>query len=843
MQPCATIPEQIAQNRTYSRAFVARGVHFLPHGMAYLRTSTRALLNTPGFSSVAVLTLAVAIAANAALFSIYDQLVLNPVSVPQPSSLVAIWAGNPQLNFNAPAVSWPRFAEIERQARSFSAVAVSAFDNFTLTRRDDQPQQLNGLRVSHGFFRTLGVAPATGRDFSPADDVPNGPAVCVISHELWTSQFAARPIVGETIQLNGQPWLVVGVMPPRMTVPFRQVQVFAPRVFEVSGLTPQQIESGAGYAQPIARLAKGVTRAQAQLELTAIGQRYKEQFGAKLDANNASEARDYVDSIVGNLKPTFYTLIGAVGFVLLIACANVSSLFLGRLTARYKEIAVRQSLGATRAAIIRQCLGESLIFSTVAGLVGTLLALWALAAAQSAFATQLPANTTFALNWRAAAFLALIALISALMVGLVPALQASKTNLVEALKDATRGSSGARGGRLRAGLIVAEVALSVVLLVGSGLLLMNFVSLQRTPPGFDPSGVAAAFVGVPAGRYTTTAQQSEFFTRVIEQLRANPQITHAAAGLGLPVSGFGARSPYSVVGRPILPLPQRPLAGLQIVSEDYFALMRIPIRKGRAFTAEDREGAPGACIINEALADRLFPGESPIGRQLARGRDANLVHTIVGVSANVRSNGLNAPVPDEVYYPMRQLGRPNLSVIARTNGDPEALQSAIRVAVAAVDRDQPISFFQTLDNALAQSLGVQRIVASLTGAFAVIALVLATIGLYSVVAYAVAQRTSEIGIRMALGARPGQVLALVMRGGLKLVALGVVIGLVGAAGLAQLIPTMLANVHPLDPVVYVTVAMFFALVAALACLLPSLRASRIDPLMALSDRSARGRVR
>jgi predicted permease len=802
--------------------------------MTTVKAGVRSLLNTPGFSLVAVLTLAVGIASNAALFSVYDQLVLHPIAVPDPASLVAIWSNNVQANFNAPAVSWPRFAELQRSARSFSSIGVSAFDNFTLTNNGEQPDQLNGLRVSGAFFKTLGVGPAKGRDFSAADDVPNGPAVCIISHELWTTRFGQREsVVGEIIQLNGQPWQVVGIMPPLLTRPFGQVQVFAPRVFEVPGLSALQIDAGAGYLQPIARLAPGVSIDQAGTELLAISQAYGRQFGGKLDSNNISEPRDFVDSIVGPLKPTFYTLLAAVGFVLIIACANVASLFVGRLTGRQKEIAVRQSLGATRGAIVRQFLTESLILSGIAGAAGALLARWALSGIQAAVAQQVPPNTVFSLHWRALAFIAGAALLSAGFVGLVPALQASKTELIESLKDSARGSSGARGGRLRAILIVSEVALSVVLLVGSALLLLSFLSLQRTPPGFDPAGVATAFVAVPPARYTTAVAQANFFEQVIERLRANPRVTSAAASLALPINGFGARSPYSVAGRPILPLPQRPLAGLQAVSEDYFSLLRIPLLAGRAFTPLDRDGAPGVCIINQTLAKRLFSGESPLGHTLLRGRNAEIPNEIVGVIADVRSNGVNAPVPDEVYYPMRQLGKPGMSVSARIDGDPALLQGIIRAAVAEADRDQPISFFQSLDAAFTQSLGIQRIVASLTACFAGVALVLAAIGLYSVVAYAVAQRTSEIGIRMALGARPGQVVGLVIGGGLKLVAIGLVIGLSGAAGTAKLMAQLLSNVEPLDPIVYGSVAVFFGIVAVLACLLPSLRASRIDPLIAL----------
>ena len=519
--------------------------------------------------------------------------------------------------------------------------------------------------------------------------------------------------------------------------------------------------------------------------------------------------------------------------MLLIACANVASLFVGRLSGRQKEIAVRQSLGATRAAVVRELLVESVTVAALAGLVGTALAHWALKAVGLLAAQQLPPNTEFALNWRAWCFIVGIALVSAVLVGLVPALQASKTDIVTVLKDATRGSSGARGGRLRSSLIVAEVAFSVVLLVGSSLLLVSFISLERTPPGFDPTGVATAFVGLPPSKRVTPREQAEFFSQVIEELRRNPTITHATASLGLPVAGFGLQSPYSVAGRPILPLPQRPLGYFQVVSEDYFATLHIPIVMGRGFTADDRDTSPGVCIINQTIARHLFPGQSPLGQVFLRGRDADVRMTVIGVIADVKSNGLNAPVPEEIYYAMRQLPKPALNVTARTTGDPALLQTAIRAAVAAVEHDQPISFFQSLDTLLAQSLGVQRLVATLTGCFAMIALVLAAVGLYAVVTYAVAQRRGEIGIRMALGARPGQVLGLIMGGGLKLVAFGLVLGLAGAAGMARLIATLLSNVQPLDPVIYGSVAGFFTLVAAFACFLPSFRASQIDPVVAL----------
>jgi putative ABC transport system permease protein len=622
-------------------------------------------------------------------------------------------------------------------------------------------------------------------------------------------------------------------MPPRLSPPYAQVQILAPRVFEVGGLTPLQIENGASYAQPIARLKPGVSLEQARAELASISRNYREKFGGKLDAVNTTEAQMFVTSLVGNLEPTFYTLLAAVAFVLLIACANVASLCLARLVTRHKELAVRQAIGATRGRVRRQFLIESLVFSLIAGGLGTVLGFFVLSAIEKFLGPQLPPNTQLTLNARALLFTIAISIATAMLVGLAPAIHASRTNVGDALKDYIRGSTGERAGRMRAILIVGEVALSVVLLVGSTLLLISFLKLQSTSPGFEPKGAAAAFVGISTNRLKTPGQQAEFFNPVIERLRSQPHVTAAAASVGLPLSGFSPRSPYSVEGRPVLPLPQRPLAGLSIVSEDYFSLMRITLLEGRVFTTDDREGAPGVCIINESLAKRLFPGESALGKVLLRGRDAELKSEIVGVIRDVKTLGVNAPTPDEIYHPMRQLGRPNMALVARTDGDPAMLQTALRAAVAEVDKNQPISFFSTLENSVAQSLGTQRTVATFTSVFAGLAVALAAVGLYSALAYAVSRRTPEIGIRVALGAKPSEVIVLVLRSGLRLVFAGLGIGIVAAAFAARLIQTLLFNVQPVDPIVYGGVVVLFTLVAALACLVPSLRASRIDPLVAL----------
>jgi putative ABC transport system permease protein len=799
--------------------------------MTDFRIAVRALRRSPGFTAIAMLTMAAAIGANTAMFSVFDRLILHAVEIPNPGSLVAIWFNNPQRNIQTPSSSIPRYEELRAYAKSFDSIGLSAFDSFTLTGSGNATQ-LNGLRVSASFLPTLGVSPAHGRNFTPEEDVPNGPNVCIVSHEFWQTQFGGtQDLVGRNIDLNGVPFQVIGIMPPRLTVPFRQTQVFAPRVADVAGLTRVQIDAGATFAQPIARLKAGVSMEQARAELVAFSKGYQERNPARVDAQNVSEPRDFVSTVVSGLEPAMYTLLGAVACVLLIAIANVSSLFLTRLLGRRKEIATRLSLGANRATIIRQCVVESLVFSVTAGLLGIAVAVGALAILQSVVATQLP-NTTLSLSWPALLFTAGISTLSAVFVGLFPALQASRPDLVESLKDSARGSSSTRGGRLRQVLIVAEVALSVVLLVGAGLLLITFVRLQGTAPGFTSAGSASAFVSLPPTQYATPVQQSQFYEDVIERLRTQPGVTMAAVTLSPPLSGFSPRTTYAIAGQPLPPLGQRPLVTLNIVSDDYFRMLEIPLKVGRAFEPDDRNTAPRVCVVNETFARRLFGLESPVGRSLRMGRDTLPPVEIVGVVQDVKSAGLNVPVPDEIYVPLRQLPRSGMNVIVKTAGDPSTMQTAIQAAVAAVDKTQAISFFATLDSTVSASLGQQQLLAMLTGIFAALALALALIGLYSVLAYLVTQRTNEIGIRMALGATQGQVVALVMRNGMRLVAIGLAVGLTAAAGTSHLIQQLLFGVTPLSPLVYLSVASAFAVIAAAACVAPSLRASRIDPLRA-----------
>jgi predicted permease len=802
--------------------------------MRDLRYAARSLLKSSGFSLVAILTIAIGIGANTALFSTFNTLVLHPQSFPQSDQLVRLWANNAGVGLNAPAMSWPRYEFIRDHQRSFSSVSVAAFTGYTITRDGADPEQANTVAVTESFFPTLGVVPVYGRNFTREEDTPSGPRVVIISYEYWQRAFGGRAsAVGDRLTLNGNPYTIVGITPPALSTPYRTVLLYVPRPFEGNGLTLPQVLTGGGYLGATARLKPGITLEQASSEVAVLSRDYRAAFPDKLDAKNDTVVKTFAEELVGNIRPTFYLLLGAVGLVLLIACANVASLFLGRLSARHREIAVRLALGATRRQLVGQFFAESALFSVVAGAAGLLVASWALAAIQRLAGTQLPPGVVLRLDARALVFTVGVSLCTALLVGLLPALQASRGNLSAVLNDSTRGSSGASSARFRSMLIVGEVTLSVVLLVLSGLLLVSFVRLQRAPPGFNPQGVATSLINLPASRYATGTQQADFYDQLLERLETQPQVKRAAIVVGLPLSGIQPRSPYAVAGRPIPPLRERALASLDIVSDHYFDTMRIPLREGRNFEARDAETSPLVCLVNESFAKRLFPGQSALGKVLLRGANADIKCEIVGIVGDVKSTGLTAPAPDEMYFRFRQMARTLAFIVVRTDGDPEALRPILRSTVMDLDRNQPVAMFQTLEASLAEALGAQRVAAWLTVVFAAVALLLSALGLYSVLAYAVTQRTSEIGIRTALGAARHQVVALVLRSSLKLVMVGLVLGLAAAAGAARLIQTLLYYVQPLDPLIYAAVTVLFAVIAIVACLLPSLRASRIDPIIAL----------
>jgi putative ABC transport system permease protein len=582
----------------------------------------------------------------------------------------------------------------------------------------------------------------------------------------------------------------------------------------------------------LGRLGPGVTIEQAQSELNALNADYSSRFVGRTDAANLTRAVPFVETLVANQRQTMVILLAAVGAVLLVACANASTLFLGRLLERQRETAVRQALGASRAQIIRQFLLESLGLSTLAALAGLGFA-WALNRAVAIFlGPSLPQGTTITIDGTALTAAFAVVVVAALLVGVVPAWYVTRPVMAPLLAFARGDSRTPTGRRLRTLLVLTEVALSCVLLIGAAMLVTSLIRLQESSPGFDLRGVAASNVTLPPQRYAGAERQSAFVTAVVERLKHTPGVQKAAAVFGLPLGGGFSFHQYVVAGRPIPPPSERPRAGIRLVTEDYFDLMRIRLQAGRLFTDRDRAGAPNVCIVNESMAKRVFNG-NPLGQAILRGRDANLRYEIVGIVDDVRSYGVRQPVVDEVFYPLRQLPWPQFTIVAKTSADPESLRQPMATALSEVDPSQPIDLFATMPQLFDQSSGAERSMASIAVAFAVMALGMALLGLYAVLAQSVASRSAEIGVRVALGADRSRIVRLILQSGLTIVGGGIGVGLGAAVFAARSLATQLYNVDPGDPMIFGGVAALFAVVAVLACLAPSWRAATLDPIQTL----------
>ncbi len=802
--------------------------------LADLRFAFRSLSKTPGFTVVAVLTMAIAIGACTALFSVLQAVVLRPLPYPTPESLVSIWAKNTERNLEAPALSWAKFEAFRTRTDVFSDVSMSAGNSFTLTEGDGEPEQIPGLHVTQNFLPVLGLNPIRGRNFSREEDSEGGAPVAMISRQLWQTRFSSDPaIVGRLVQFDGIGRTVVGVF-DNLPLPFNGTSVLVPRADDLPYL-PRANRDNAITHQAIARLAPGVTLKAANLRLAEMVQQFKADRGSHIDAENQNELRTVTQQVLGNLDRTFWTLAGAVAAVLLIACANIANLFLARVSARQKEIAVRMSLGARRSEVVRQFLAESIVFTIGAGVVGLMLSWWSLRGIQVIAGPQLPRADEISLDPVVLAFALLTALIAAVLIGVYPAWQASRTDVGTVLKDNTRGAGGGSAAKaFRHFLVVAQVALSLTLLICAGLLVLSFSKLQSAELGFSVERRALGQLNLPASRYSTPEKSREFYQQLQQKLNEAPELEAGGVGFGLPLTGVGAISPFAVQGRPIPELTKQPLASNRQVSYGYFAAMGIQLREGRFFTADDRNGGEDVVVINETLAKKLFPGESALDKVLVAGRNATKFR-IVGVIRDVKATGLATPPPDEIYFPRSQRGGTFMNVVAsaRPGMNAASVIPVLRRLVKEIDPTLAVATPQTYEQLVSQSIGVQRVTMALLLAFAAIAALLAAVGVYSVMAYAVTQRTGEIGVRMALGATPGSILALVLRSGAGQVGGGLVLGLVGALAASRLLSEALYQVKPFDPLVFSAVAAFFALVATVACLVPAARAMRVNPLDAL----------
>ena len=799
--------------------------------LADVRSAVRHLIKSPGFTFVAVLGLALGIGANAALFSVVNSVFLRPLAYPEPDRLVRLSSTVQQQNLVRVGFSYPRFLAVQERQEVFSHLALSAFNPFTLTGRGD-PEQVIGLYASATMLPTLGLEPVLGRNFAAEEDRPGGERVALVSDRFWLRHFNRdRSVIGQALTLDGVPYTVIGVLPAAASsFPLANLDVWVPRPAEVPFLVPSQLNNGGFFFQAIARLRPGVSLEHAREAMNVIASGYAAAHSANVDAPSQLEVVPLLEDAVGAQRQSYLMLFGAVGCVLLIACANIANLLLAKFAGRRREIAARFALGASRADVVRQLVTESMCIAILGGAAGLLLAQWALRGIIAFGETLIPRAVDIGLDPITLGFTLVVTLLTGLGIGLLPALQASGVNVLETLKDASRGSAGS-GHRLRSSLLVAEVSLSLVLLIAAGLLLTSFSRLQRVEPGFQPDGIVTAQLVLPPQRYDRETLVA-FYESLYQRLSTLPGINGAALTDRVPLTGAQSPAPVAVMGRPLPPMSERPNANRHLVSPRYFETLGIPIRAGRDFDERDSARVPHVVIINETFARRYFPGEDPVGRTLVTGM-AQLPSQIVGVAADVRSTSLNTPPEADYFLPALQRPETFTNILVRTNATPVATATAIRDALRSIDPDLPLLQPQTLTARIAQTVANRRLALVLLASFAALALLLASLGVYSVMAHLVAFRTSEIGIRMALGASPGVVMRMVLGHGRRLTLIGIGLGILGGLAVSRLMQQVLFEVDPAEPLIYIAVSATLLLVAELASFLPARRATRIDPLIAL----------
>jgi len=805
--------------------------------MENLKFAIRSLRQSPGFTLVAVLALALGIGANSAIFTIINAIFLRPLPYAHPEQIVQVTSTEPARQFDHIQMSWPRMLAVRERQDVFSDMSVSTPVAATVTGNGD-PEQVQGLIVSANYFPLLGVQPAVGRNFTAEEDQPGGPAVLMLSYGYWQKHYAARPdAIGQSITVDGKPHTIIGVLPKSLSgFPLNQVALFTTRPKETPFLVPVQVEGGGFYFTVLARLKPGVSIEQARSAMDVIGKGYAQAHPTNVDATSNITLNLLLDDLVGNQRGTYAMLLAAVAAVLLIACANVANLVLARFSRRRKEIGIRFALGARRSHVVAQFLCESVLLSLAGGAVGLLFALLSMKLLVSAGHDFIPRVDDISLDPAVLAFTLGVSLLAGLVLGIVPALQASMHVVNEALKESSRDSTSDRKrNRFRSSLLIAEIAVSFILLIVTTLLITSFVRIHNVRPGFNPQGVFAGFIALPPAQYPVNKPEvlGNFYTRLFHRLQEIPGAKSVALSDNPPLSGNNGPSPYALVGQALPPLAERQLATRHLISPNRFGVLGIPIRAGRDFDERDTSTSPAVIIINEAMAKQLFPGgESPIGRRLITGM-AQKEGEIVGVVADYHSASLTAaPVP-EMFYPVFQRGENFTGILVRTDGDPLALTSAVRAAVRDVDAGIPVTNPTTMQEFVNQSMADRQLTMNLLIVFAALALLLASLGVYSVMAYSVTQRSAEIGIRMALGAKAGNVQQMVIAQGMKLAAIGVLIGLAGALALTRLMSALLFEVGASDPLVYITIAALLSAVAVAACWLPARRAARVDPMQAL----------
>jgi putative ABC transport system permease protein len=792
-----------------------------------LRYGARQLRQAPGFAVTAICTIAIGIGACTALFSVVNGVLFRPLRFSEPGNIVTLLETRPpnrQQIGAAPAA----YLDWQAQCTAFSHLAAHNSRSYTL-RLDDRMTNVPATGFTADYLAVLGVEPILGRSFLPDETAPGKDHVALLSYGAWQSRYGGKlDVLNQTIALNNEPYTIVGVLPDRDLM--WNGYVYVPLVFDASARTDYGSHGSFGV---IARLKPGVSVTEAQADLDVVSDRIAR---AHRDSNlgHGAHVERLLDAITSDVRLQLLVLLGAVGFVLLIACVNVASLLLARASARQREIAVRAALGASRGRIVRQFLAESLLVCVVGGALGTLIAYGSIGAIARFVSAYVPRTQEITLDGTVLTLSLGLMLLAALGVGLLPALQFTRGDLADPLKDGGRGSSSGRQ-RLRSSLVVLEIALATMLLAGTGLLARSLSALQRADQGFNARDVYVGRVGVTGPKYNSGAKVMAFWDDLVTRVAALPNVATVALSNILPSIG-GRGLLFHVVGTPEVPVKDAPHTVAYIVSPDYFKALGVPLLRGRGFTPQDRRGAPRVVIINQELARRHFPGTDPIGQQLmimtmADTPDAN--REIIGVVGDVRPDGPQSQIGAQVYEPLAQLPQGNAAVIVKATGPAPALPAAVGDVLKQLDPDLPYRAMRPYESAIAGSWFRQRFSMILFMVFSGIALLLAAIGIYGVMSYAVSQRAHEIGIRMALGARAGDVLSLVFQNGARIVALGLAVGIAGSLVFARVLQTLLFNTSPADPLNLAVVVIVLAVVALLACALPARRATKVNPIVAL----------
>jgi putative ABC transport system permease protein len=795
-----------------------------------IRYGLRMLLKYKGFTAVAVIALALGIGANTAIFSLVNGVLLRPLPFPDAQRIVYFEGNNPSSGINESNISFLDFMDWSQQTDLFASTAAYWTASANLGADGSEPERVPRAGVTSGFFNVLGVQPFLGRAFVPEDDKPGTISSAIISHGLWKRRFGADPaIVGKQVQISSRPITILGVMPPGFEYP-EQTQVW---VTSAVSLAEEPRDNRSWSA--IGRLKPGVELKRAQTQISAIDARLAEQFH---ETNKGWDVKLWTlhERLVREVKPSLLALLGAVGLVLLIACANVANLLLARSAARQKEIAIRAAMGASRGRVLRQMLTESVLLSVIGGIAGLLLSIWLTDVLMSIVPEGAPRPEHIGIDYRVLTFALGVSALTGILFGIVPALQASKLDVTSALKEGGRTGEGHRRTSARSLLLIGEVALSLMLLVGAGLLIKSFLRLQEVRPGFNPHNVLMGMVALPGAKYKDQ-QLPDFFRQLKERLEAAPGVQAVGGGINVPLAASG----YSI-GRGFI-LEGQPLvrdndidANFSTVTGDYFKALQIPLLAGRTFELRDNAEAPKVVVINETAAKRHFGSPAAaIGKRLTIWHDEKFTREIIGVVGDTKPGSLTGDNGAQIYVPHVQDPQWNfMAMVIRTAGDPAAFATTFRREVQALDKDQPVYSVQTYDDVVMNSLGTRRVSMQLFAVFACAALLLAAVGIYGVMAYSVTQRTQEIGIRMALGAQKSDVLGMVIRQGMTLSVIGVVVGLAGAFGLTRLIANLLFGVEATDPLTFVAIPLLLLFVALVACYLPARRAARLNPIKALA---------